>query len=65
MGRRGPVTATVPGPPVVNGDSVSVTIHVTGAGRQKDTDFPLHKKGDSRYLARLTGVSRTGVAAGC
>jgi hypothetical protein len=42
----GPVTATVPRPPVVNGDSASVTIHVTGSGGgQKDTDFPLRKKG--------------------
>jgi hypothetical protein len=40
----GKVTATVPGPPSVGGDSATVTVHVEGAGGRKDTPFPLKKR---------------------
>lgn len=40
----GKVTATVPDPPSVGGDSATVTVHVEGAGGQKDTPFPLKKR---------------------
>jgi hypothetical protein len=40
----GKVTATVLGPPSVGGDSATVTVHVEGAGGQKDTPFPLKKR---------------------
>ncbi|MBE1577196.1 hypothetical protein ACFORH_08460 [Amycolatopsis roodepoortensis] len=49
LGRKwaaaGKVTATVPDPPVVSGDSATVTVHVEGVGGQKDTPFPLRKQG--------------------
>ncbi|MFI0797405.1 hypothetical protein SAMN04489729_1018 [Amycolatopsis lurida] len=49
LGRKwsaaGKVTATVPDPPVVSGDSATVTVHVEGVGGQKDTPFPLKKQG--------------------
>ncbi|RSN21900.1 hypothetical protein DMC63_09340 [Streptomyces sp. WAC 05977] len=48
LGRKwaaaGKVTATVPDPPVVSGDSATVTVHVEGVGGQKDTPFPLRKQ---------------------
>ncbi|KZB88109.1 hypothetical protein [Amycolatopsis regifaucium] len=40
----GKVSATVPDPPSVGGDSATVTVHVEGAGGQKDTPFPLKKR---------------------
>ncbi len=40
----GKVTATVPDPPSVGGDSATVTVHVEGTGGQKDTPFPLKKR---------------------
>ncbi|MEV6911429.1 hypothetical protein [Amycolatopsis sp. NPDC051071] len=40
----GKVTATVPDPPSVGGDTATVTVHVEGAGGQKDTPFPLKKR---------------------
>ncbi|ANN17628.1 hypothetical protein SD37_19560 [Amycolatopsis orientalis] len=40
----GKVSATVPDPPKVGGDSATVTVHVEGAGGQKDTPFPLKKR---------------------
>ncbi len=40
----GKVSATVPDPPSVSGDSATVTVHVEGAGGQKDTPFPLKKR---------------------
>ncbi|EMD29325.1 hypothetical protein [Amycolatopsis azurea] len=40
----GKVSATVPDPPTVGGDSATVTVHVEGAGGQKDTPFPLKKR---------------------
>ncbi|HET6289855.1 MAG TPA: hypothetical protein VFG15_24315 [Amycolatopsis sp.] len=40
----GKVTATVPDPPAVRGDSATVTVHVEGAGGRKDTPFPLKKR---------------------
>ncbi|MGY6653135.1 hypothetical protein ACXIZN_13270 [Amycolatopsis sp. TRM77291] len=49
LGRKwaaaGKVSATVPDPPVVSGDSATVTVHVEGVGGQKDTPFPLRKQG--------------------
>ncbi|WP_340682098.1 hypothetical protein LCL61_25735 [Amycolatopsis coloradensis] len=52
LGRKwaaaGKVTATVPDPPVVSGDSATVTVHVEGVGGQKDTPFPL-KKHDGKW----------------
>ena len=41
----GTVAATVVRPPLVTGDRAIVTIHVDGAGGQKETDFRLQKKG--------------------
>jgi hypothetical protein len=41
----GTVAATVVRPPLVTGDRAIVTIHVEGAGGQKETDFRLQKKG--------------------
>ncbi|WP_409491373.1 hypothetical protein [Amycolatopsis sp. cmx-11-12] len=40
----GKVSATIPDPPTVGGDSATVTVHVEGAGGQKDTPFPLKKR---------------------
>ncbi|MEV7548016.1 hypothetical protein AB0N89_00145 [Amycolatopsis sp. NPDC089917] len=40
----GKVSATVPDPPTVGGDSATVTVHVEGAGGRKDTPFPLKKR---------------------
>ncbi|MEU3627439.1 hypothetical protein BS329_17110 [Amycolatopsis coloradensis] len=40
----GKVSATIPGPPTVGGESATVTVHVEGAGGQKDTPFPLKKR---------------------
>lgn len=52
LGRKwaaaGKVTATVPDPPVVSGDSATVTVHVEGVGGRKDTPFPL-KKQDGKW----------------
>ncbi len=47
----GQVTATVPDPPSVSGDSATVTVHVEGAGGQKDTPFPL-KKRDGKWCVQ-------------
>jgi hypothetical protein len=41
----GTVAATVVRPLLVTGDRAIVTIHVEGAGGQKETDFRLQKKG--------------------
>jgi hypothetical protein len=40
----GPVTATLPEPPEVRGESATVKVHVEAAGGTKDTPFPLHKE---------------------
>ena len=40
----GPVTATLPRPPEVEGESATAVVHVEGAGGKKDTPFPLHKE---------------------
>jgi hypothetical protein len=42
----GAVKASVARPPLVTGDHATVTIHVTGAGGEKETEFPLRKKGE-------------------
>lgn len=44
----GPVTASLPQPPEVRGESATAVVHVEGAGGKKDTPFPLHKE-DSRW----------------
>jgi hypothetical protein len=41
----GTVQATMSQPPVVSGDTASVTIHVQGPGGRKDTVFPLRRQG--------------------
>ncbi|RSM37587.1 hypothetical protein DMA12_36385 [Amycolatopsis balhimycina DSM 5908] len=40
----GPVTATLPRPPEVRGESATAVVHVEAAGGTKDTPFPLHKE---------------------
>ncbi|MDT7797061.1 MAG: hypothetical protein QOI78_494 [Actinomycetota bacterium] len=40
----GPVTATLPKPPELRGESATAVVHVEGAGGTKDTPFPLHKE---------------------
>lgn len=40
----GPVTATLPKPPELRGESATVVVHVEAAGGTKDTPFPLHKE---------------------
>jgi hypothetical protein len=42
----GTVDASVVRPPLVTGDRATVTIHVEGAGGEKETEFPLRKKGE-------------------
>jgi hypothetical protein len=42
----GTVSASVVRPPLVTGDRATVTIHVEGAGGEKETEFPLRKKGE-------------------
>lgn len=44
----GPVTATLPAPPDIRGESAGVTVHVEGARGRRDTPFPLHKQ-DGRW----------------
>ncbi|MFE0020689.1 hypothetical protein [Amycolatopsis sp. NPDC059021] len=39
----GEVTATLPKPPEIRGESATVVVHVEGAAGIKDTPFPLHK----------------------
>jgi pimeloyl-ACP methyl ester carboxylesterase len=41
----GDVEASMPRPPVVTGDTATVTIHVVGSTGRKDTVFPLHRQG--------------------
>ena len=40
----GPVTATLPKPPELRGESATAVVHVEAAGGTKDTPFPLHKE---------------------
>ena len=40
----GPVTATLPRPPELRGESATAVVHVEAAGGTKDTPFPLHKE---------------------
>lgn len=40
----GPVTATLPEPPEVRGESGTAKVHVEAPGGTKDTPFPLHKE---------------------
>jgi hypothetical protein len=40
----GDVTATLPKPPELRGESATVVVHVEAAGGTKDTPFPLHKE---------------------
>jgi len=42
----GAVSASIVRPPLVTGDRATVTIHVEGAGGEKETEFPLRKKGE-------------------
>jgi hypothetical protein len=42
----GAVSASVVRPPAVIGDRATVTIHVEGAGGERETEFPLRKKGE-------------------
>jgi hypothetical protein len=42
----GTVSASVVRPPLVTGDQATVTIRVEGAGGEKETEFPLRKKGE-------------------
>ncbi|MDT8912688.1 hypothetical protein [Amycolatopsis sp. PS_44_ISF1] len=42
----GPMTVTLPGAPVVDGDSASVQIHVQSGGGHKDTPFPMRREHD-------------------
>ncbi|HEV7973765.1 hypothetical protein [Amycolatopsis sp.] len=42
----GAVSASIARPPLVTGDRATVTIHVEGAGGEKETEFPLRKKGE-------------------
>ncbi|MDT7729092.1 MAG: hypothetical protein QOI21_5668 [Actinomycetota bacterium] len=42
----GTVSAFVIRPPLVTGDRATVTIHVEGADGEKETEFPLQKKGE-------------------
>lgn len=42
----GAVNASIVRPPLVTGDRATVTIHVEGAGGEKETEFPLRKKGE-------------------
>jgi hypothetical protein len=42
----GTVSAFVVRPPLVTGDRATVTIHVEGADGEKETEFPLRKKGE-------------------
>ncbi|MCU1686571.1 MAG: hypothetical protein JWQ81_7310 [Amycolatopsis sp.] len=41
----GDVEASMPQPPVVTGDTATVTIHVVGSAGRKDTVFPLYRQG--------------------
>ncbi|HWD02449.1 MAG TPA: hypothetical protein VG674_08365 [Amycolatopsis sp.] len=40
----GPISVTLAAPPVVGGDSASVTVRVEGAGGRKETPFPMHRE---------------------
>jgi hypothetical protein len=40
----GAVTATLPKPPELRGESATAMVHVEAAGGTKDTPFPLHKE---------------------
>jgi Na+-transporting methylmalonyl-CoA/oxaloacetate decarboxylase gamma subunit len=40
----GDVTATLPKPPELRGESATAVVHVEAAGGTKDTPFPLHKE---------------------
>jgi hypothetical protein len=40
----GPVTATLPKPPELRGESATAVVHVEAAGGTKETPFPLHKE---------------------
>ncbi|MEU5261062.1 hypothetical protein [Amycolatopsis sp. NPDC021455] len=40
----GPVTATLPRPPELRGESATAVVHVEAPGGTKDTPFPLHKE---------------------
>jgi len=45
----GEVEASLTGPPVLTGDTATVTIHVVGPAGRKDTVFPLRSQGGAAW----------------